>query len=102
MQRNEARNYILTQFLSYIFEISDREYQLSVWIRGEGLLCSDFNELVCHFFDDGDPILESYKDYGITNAQYELLKKFREEFDSFCINRGLEDYLPQFFIDTPQ
>ncbi|MBS0584866.1 MAG: hypothetical protein JSR76_01025 [Verrucomicrobia bacterium] len=103
MKKNEeTRKDILNFVLDNVYWISDKAYQERVWIKGIGPECNSFDDVVCDFFGDGDPLLENYKDFEITNTQYELLKKFREEFDSFCINRGLEHYLPQFFIDTPE
>lgn len=102
MLTNEDRKYILNEFLVNISGISDVEYQKRVWIRGEGPECDDFTETVCHFFDDGNPIIENYKDYGIIDSQYQLLVKFRDEFDAFCNGPALKYYLPQDFIDTPE
>lgn len=102
MLTNEDRKYILNQFLINISGISDVEYQKRVWIQGKGPECDDFDETACHFFDDGDPIIENYKDYGITDKQYHLLVKFRNEFDAFCRGPALRYYLPQKFIETPE
>ncbi len=74
---------ILRNFLRIVYFISDIEYQKRVWIRAEGPECNDFDETVCHFFDDGDPILEKYTEYGITDFQYQLLKEFRDDFRVF-------------------
>ena len=98
MLTNEDRKYILNQLLINISGISDIEYQKRVWIRGEGPECDDFTETVCHFFDGGDPILKNYKDYGITDRQYHLLVKFRDEFRAFSDEN---DWPPE-FIDTPE
>ncbi len=68
MLTNEDRKYILNQFLRNIFHISEKEYQKRVWIRGEGPECDDFDETVCHFFDDGSPIIDNYQAYGITDS----------------------------------
>ena len=96
------RKQILVSCLETIKDISDKEYQKRVWIRGEGPEVDDFDETVCDFFGDGDPIIENYKDFEITDRQYHLLVKFRDEFDAFCRGPALEYYLPQLFIDTPE
>ena len=70
--------------LRNISHISDKQYQQRVWILGKGPEVDDFTETVCHFFDDGDPILKSYKKYGITENQYQIMLKFRNEFEKFC------------------
>ena len=98
MKTNENKTSILYQFLTTIWGISDIEYQKRIWIRGEGPEWDDFTETVCHFFDDGDPILEKYKEYGISDKQYEILKKFRDDFEAFS-----DGYSEAFeFIDTPE
>ena len=51
------------------------------------------------FFDDiGDPLLEHYKDFWITDQQYQILKKFRDLFYRF----SRENDWPHQFIDTPE
>jgi hypothetical protein len=50
------------------------------------------------FFGDGDPILENYRDYGLSQSQYQILKKFHDEFRTFAD----ENDWPQEFIDTPE
>lgn len=92
----EDKRYILNEFLRNVSHISDKEYQKRVWIRGEGPEVDDFDETVCYFFDAGDPILENYKDFEVTEDQYNLLKKFRKQFKTF----SKENDLPQEFIDT--
>ncbi|VHO02395.1 hypothetical protein [Candidatus Rhabdochlamydia sp. T3358] len=96
------REQILISVLETIEGISDKEYQKRVWIRGVGPECDDFDETVCNFFGDGNPLIENYKDFGITESQYHLLVKFRDEFNDFCRGPALEYYLPQLFIDTPE
>lgn len=95
---DEDRKYILNEYLRNISHISDIEYQRRVWIRGEGPEVNDFDEAVCHFFDDGDPIIDDYKEFGINEMQYALLINFREEFENF----SKEHYSPQDFINTPE
>lgn len=94
----DDKRYILSEHLETIFGISDREYQKRVWIQGKGSEVDDFTETVCHFFDDGDPILNEYRSYHITDDQYHILKKFRDEFEAFS---DKNDWPPD-FIDTPE
>ena len=89
---------ILISFLRNIRDISDKNYQKRVWIRGEGPECDSFDETCCHFFDDGDPILNRYQDYGINSMQYAILSKFRDEFRVFSDDNDW----PEIFIDTPE
>ena len=92
------RKQILMSVLETIEGISDKEYQKRVWIRGEGPECADFVETCCNFFGDGDPLIENYKDFGISESQYHLLKKFRDDFRAFS---DANDW-PEEFIDTPE
>jgi hypothetical protein len=79
----DSRKTILKRCLETIEGISDVEYQKRVWIRGEGPECDDFDEQMVFFFDDGEPIFESYKDFGISDEQYQLLMKFHGVLDVF-------------------
>lgn len=92
------RPQILQSFLDNLFRISSKEYQNRVWIQGKGPEVHDFDEAVCDFFGDGDPILKNFKDFGLSEDQFNLLKKFRDEFKSFADNN---DWPPE-FIDTPE
>ena len=95
---DKDRKQILASCLDLVAGISDKEYQKRVWIRGEGPEVDDFDETACNFFQDGGGVLEEYKNFGITKTQYQLLKKFRNEFEAFS---DVND-LPQEFIDTPE
>lgn len=87
------RKRIMDTFIRMVSHISNKEYQKRAWIKGEE---ADFDEAVCLFFGDGDPILENYQTFGITDAQYKLLKKLRDEFRVFSDNNDN----PEEFIDT--
>ena len=98
MLTDENKRNIIKQHLRNIHHISDKEYQRRVWIRAEGPECDDFDEAVNYFFDDGDPILKNYKDFWITDSQYQILKKFRDKFEVFAD----DNHWPPFFIDTSE
>ena|SRR3990167_1565425 len=89
------RKQIMETFIRMIDHISNKEYQKRAWIKGEE---ADFDEAVCLFFGDGDPILENYQSFGITDSQYKLLKKLRDAFRIFADNNDC----PEEFIDTPE
>jgi len=95
---NEAKRDILDLVLSLIAAIADIEYQKRVWIRGEGPEVDDFDETACHFLHEGAGVLEKYKDFGITEAQHQQLKKLRDEFKAFSDANDL----PEEFINTPE
>ena len=92
------RKEILEGFLDNLQRISDREYQIRIWIEGRGPECHDFDEAVCDFFGDSDSILEHYKDFGLTKAQQWALKNFRDRFKAFSD----ENNLPQEFITSQE
>jgi hypothetical protein len=94
----EEKKYTLNEYLRNISHLQDREYQSRIWIKGEGPECQAFDDAVCDFFDIGDPILQDYRDFGITENQYMLLKKTRNEFRVFADRNDL----PEEFIDTPE
>jgi hypothetical protein len=86
---------IMKTFLRVIDHISNKEFQKNAWIKGEGVY---FDEIINLFSDLGDPIFEKYKEFGVTENQYMLLKKFQSEFEAFYD----EHDLPEEFIDTPE
>jgi len=83
MRNNTEKQQRLNSFIENIAHISDESYQERVWIKYEGPECEEIDDAVCDFFDDGDPILEKYEDFGITKKQYESLKALRKKLDSF-------------------
>ncbi len=79
----EDKKQIIESCLEDIAGISDKEYQKRVWIRGEGPECDSFDETVCTFFQNGGGVVEDYKNFPITDEQYQVLKKFHDEFRIF-------------------
>lgn len=92
---DKAKRDILNCVMEEVALISNKECQEKRWIQGEG---PDFDETVCIFLHEGDGVLEKYKDFGITEGQYRILKKFRDEFEKFSDANDL----PQQFINTPE
>jgi hypothetical protein len=97
MFTEESRNNIINAYLQLICIISDKEYQRRVWIHGEPS-GSDFDEIVNLLISIGDPILENYQEFGITDIQYQILSQLRNKFGAFWE----ENDWPPFFIDTPE
>ena len=91
--------YILNEFLDLFSDFANKQYQIRVWIKGEGPFGPDFEEEVCMFFDAWGIIeQEGYKRFEISDEQYRLLVNFNDEFEKF-----LEDqFMPTVFIDTPE
>lgn len=88
---------MLINLLEIISDISDKDYQKRAWINGEPP-GTDFDETVCQFVDIGDQILENYQNFGITDSQYQILRKFRDIFGAFWEDNSW----PPFFIDSPE
>lgn len=97
MLTKDNRKDILNGFLETISSISDVEYQRKAWIRGE-ILGTDFDETVNNYSLDAEGILEHYKDFGISEIRFQILKKFNKQ---FCDFYEKNDW-PQEFIDTPE
>jgi hypothetical protein len=95
---NDEKKCILGSYLDTIRGLSDKVYQKRIWICGEGPECDDFTETCCHFSDFEGIVLNEYKEFGITDSQYVLLKKFVDVFDGFS---DLNNH-PEEFIDTPE
>lgn len=89
---------MLDEYLRNISHFLDKEYQKRVWIFRNGPECQAFDDAVCDFFDIGRPILENREEFGITNEQFYLLKKLRDEFEFFSD----KNECPKLFIDTPE
>jgi len=95
------RKQILEGFIEVFTRISNEEYQKRIWVRGKGPECDDFTEIVCQFFDIGEPVLDNYKNFNISDSQYDLLIKFRDEFETFRVGPG-RNYLPEQFLESPE
>lgn len=93
MKVTKVKQQILQSFIENIACISDQKYQERVWVKALGPECDDIDDTVCDFFDDGDPILEKYKEFGITQQQYELLMILRKKLDLF--NDKFEIFFPE-------
>lgn len=95
---DKEKKEILEGFIDIFTRISNKEYQKRIWVKGEGAQIDDFDDTVCDFFGECDAILENYKNFGITDHQYELLIKFRDEFRNFSNKRDLQAD----FLDFPE
>lgn len=93
---DKDKKQILIGFIDILNRIQNKEYQRRVWIEGAGPEVDDFDDTVCDFFGECDPILENYTNFGITNNQYNLLIEFRDEFRKFSKRHDL----PFDFLDT--
>jgi hypothetical protein len=93
--------YILNNVLKRIEAISNKDYQKRIWIEGKGPECDDFDETAEYFLLEGESIVKNYKEFGLTDNQYQLLKKLLINFDTFS-NSPERGYLPQVFIESPE
>jgi hypothetical protein len=94
------RKQMLKGLLEFIDRISNEKYQQRVWERLEGPECDDFDETMTYFLDESEPIFENYKNFGISDDQYQLLLKFHDKLDVFSDEML---YLPaQIIISDPR
>ena len=100
MFSEEQRTNILNNFLENIWGISNKAYQVRVWINGLGPEVDDYTETTCRFFEVVDSIIEESSDYNLTEHQIELIKNLKQEFEEFNDNPML--YWTLNFIDTPK
>ena len=77
------KNYIVNQLLKRISGIADKKYQECVWINAIGPECDSFDETVCHFIDDGEPVIKAYQEYHISDKEYLALKRLYEGLTKF-------------------
>ena len=98
MINEEVKKTVMSNLLDIIADISNKDYQTKSWIYGMGPNFNDFTEIVCQFFDFGEPVLSNYKAYNVTEHQYVLLKNFYKKFDEFTGN----NHWPPEFIDSPE
>lgn len=98
MNVNKSYKSILLEYLKIISHVANKDYQKRVWIEHSGPEYQAFDDAVCDFFDIGDPILNEYEKFGISELQFDLLKKISIELEQFS---NMYD-LPQQFIDTPE
>ena len=91
----------LNTVLCRIQGVSDKAYQRRVWINGIGPECDDFDETSEYIICDMRDILKEHHLFGMTEYQYHLLNKFRDEYENFCY-QDLSYHGPERFIDTPE
>ena len=98
---DEGKKSWLKTILSSIYGVSDKAYQRRVWIEGRGPEWDDFDETSEYIICDVRDVLKEYHLFGMTEYQFHLLKKFRDEYEVFCY-QDLSYHGPERFIDTPE
>jgi hypothetical protein len=88
----------LETLLRNIDLISHTKPQKRKWIFAEVSQTNDFDECVSSFFGQSDSILKNYKEYEISDEQYQILKKFHDEFRIFMD----ENQFTEEFTDLPE
>lgn len=95
------RKQMLISLLETIEGISDKDYQLRIWVRGEGPEVDDFEESSMYFSENEELISKNPHEFNVSDIQLNLLHQLREELDKFYYTIGLE-HPPGDFIDTPE
>ena len=99
----ESRANMLENVLCRILGVSDKAYQIRIWIEGKGPEWDDFDETTEYIISDGRDILKEYTLFNMTDEQHRCFKKFFSEYEAFCDGPALDHYyLPERFIDTPE
>ena len=78
-ERHKGDRNSLCGLIGAIRDVADPEYQLRVWVRGEGPEVSSFTEIVAQIFDDyriEEMAGELGRDLGLTERQQEWLQRF--------------------------
>jgi hypothetical protein len=94
----EQKRDIVESFVDIFTRISSKEFQRRIWINGEGPEVDSYDDTVNEYFGECDSILENYKEFGISDRQYQLLEKFTNLFRHFAD----ENYWPTEFIDSQE
>jgi hypothetical protein len=93
----------LKKLISVVKDISDKEYQERVWLRGEGPEVDSWEEMICRFFDDydGDNFVDNHMaPAGLSENQQQSLRSFRDELDAYS-ERIKDDYSLQTILNDP-
>lgn len=77
------KQFIIDEMLKKIWNISNSEYQLRIWVKGEGPEVDSFEETICQFYDACEEVLEKYEIYHLTRKQYEILLEFVNNLNVF-------------------
>ena len=78
-------NSFISRFLrDAIKPIADRQYQIRVWVKGEGSECDSFDETINDFYYYVEIINENYKKWGLKKKEFQLMHQLEEKIDSFC------------------
>lgn len=81
---SEDNNSFMRCLTRSIRDIADAEYQERVWVRHEGNLIDSFEDSTTEFLDRCEIILEDYRNYGLDEEKFKMLKKMYDEiFDYF-------------------
>ncbi len=98
MLSDVSKKQILAGMLESIYSFSSREYQLRIWVKGEGPEVDSFDDAVNGFELVVRDILENRHQFRLTRNQVVLLKRLYDQVDVFADDN---DY-PELFIDTPE
>lgn len=99
MSFGQNKKQILKSYIENISCIANKEYQERIWVRSEGTEYDDIDDTICDFFDD-DYVLKNYKEFGITETQYELimnlyrtLRDFADKYNVYSFENSTESLI---------
>jgi hypothetical protein len=79
----DYRKRISNEFLKSAAHISHREYEEKIWAFGEESEEDGLDKTISYLIDASASIIENYKDYEITNDQWNLLKNFHDQLKAY-------------------
>lgn len=98
MLTDQEKKQILDNYIGIVHDISNKEYQIRVWIEQRGPECDSFEDAVCDFFSMGNYIMDNPIEYGLADAQHKILQLLRYQLREFLA----DNYWFPFLIETPE
>lgn len=80
--------------------LANREFQERVWVDGSDSQVGSYRLVLESYFSIASKVLKNPRKYEITDIQYEVLKKFHEEFET--ITNIHKDIWFGYLIETPE
>jgi len=93
-----------SQILIFVNEISDAEFQDSVWLRHNLSVQSSFTEVVCGLYDDFnfEQYIEELKYSGVNQSLLTPIEEFKTSMDRFLETKDSTDICDKAILSDPQ
>ena len=78
-------DFFISRFIEGAIDpMADREYQIRIWVKGDGPECDSFDETINEFYYFFDILDSNYKEYGLIDEEFKLIRELEEKVDAFC------------------